>query len=364
MLIVVVSLLTGGQSMTDVSAASIQEKMDAYLTGLERQGRFSGTVLFADGTGVVFRDAYGPANVAKGTKNTVETQYQIGSITKQFTAMAIMLLSERGRLSLDDPICKWFPRCPDSWDDIRIRHLMAHTSGLPGYAHAPETQRFRRQEYRPVDMLHAIAAKPLDFAPGTDWKYSNSGYFLLGLIVKRASGQSYEGFLRQAIFRPLGMSHSGYGHSSQDDVATGYFRKQGQLEEWQPDNTIAFTFAAGGLYSTVDDLYQWCRALGQNRLLNNDDQKRIFTAQAENIDRTAPRLKEAYGEGAVGYGYGWFLSDRKGRARAGHAGGLPGFSSYIERSLNDDWCIVILSNRGGVRVAKIKSKLLAIALGS
>jgi CubicO group peptidase (beta-lactamase class C family) len=212
--IVLFSLVVFLVSLGSVSqAADLAQKLDEYIRGAEEVWKFSGTVLVAkDGKPVLDR-GYGMANYELGVPNTPEMKFLIGSITKQFTATAIMQLAEKGLLDVNDPISKYLPEYPkETGDSITVHHLLTHTSGVPSYTDNAELMGRRATKMSTEEILNSFKDKPLDFPPGGQFKYSNSGYYLLGLIVENVSGKSYEEYLQENIFDPLGMAHTGYGH--------------------------------------------------------------------------------------------------------------------------------------------------------
>lgn len=233
-------------------------KFEEYLNAISAQGRFTGSVLFARDGKVVFSKGYGMANVEFDAANTPQTKFRLGSITKQFTAAAIMLLQERGKLSVQDPICKYVDNCPAAWGEVTIHHVLSHTGGLPNFTSFPDYLPKMMLAVTTVEMIARFKDKPLDFKPGEKWNYSNSGYFLLGYIIEKAAGESYESFLQKNIFDPLKMTNTGYDHHDAILMkrATGYSQVNSKkvnsayLDMTQP-------YSAGSLYSTVEDLFMW-----------------------------------------------------------------------------------------------------------
>ena len=187
-------------------------KFDEYLNALAGQQRFAGSVLVARDGKVIFSKGYGLANVELDVPNTPQTKFRLGSITKQFTATAILLLQERGKLSVGDPICKYIDTCPAAWSEVTIHHLLSHTGGIPNFTSFPDYVPKMMMPVTTQEMIARFKDKPLDFKPGEKWSYSNSGYFLLGAIIEKASGESYESFLQKNIFDPLKMTNTGYDH--------------------------------------------------------------------------------------------------------------------------------------------------------
>ena len=304
-----VSLLTMSCSQLSAqNAASTGTKLDEYVTELASAQRFSGSVLVARDGHVVLVKGYGMANYEWDIPNTPSTKFRLGSITKQFTSMAIMQLEEKGLLSVNDPITKHLPDYPKTGDRITIQHLLTHSSGIPSYTDGPDYRKNMRVAFSTAQMIDGFKDKPLEFTPGEQFKYDNSGYFLLGAIIEKISGQAYDQYLQTHIFDPLGMKDSGYDRPQTllKRRAAGYewsasgLRNTEYLDMGQP-------FAAGSLYSTVEDLYTWDQALYTEKIVKRATLDTIFT----------PRIDA----GATGkYAYGWAVSTVHKRQMIGHGG--------------------------------------------
>ena len=270
-----------------------------------------------------------------GAHNTVHTNFRIASLTKQFTAACILLLQERGRLNVHDPIARYLSGLPAAWQPITVHQLLTHTSGVPNYTSSPEIAKIDRTGATPQQMIELVANEPLEFRPGTNWNYSNTGYILLGMIVEKVSGHSYADFLKANIFEPLGMSDSGYDNPTDviKERASGYDITDGRIANADFID-MSVPYAAGGIYSTVEDMYRWNEALSEpSKLLSADSLKQMFT-----------EYPEAAHEGQH-YGYGVVISRLKfGRLLYYHGGGVEGFSSSIQRYPEDRVCIITLSN--------------------
>jgi len=311
------------------------EREDAYIRSEVASHFFRGAVLVGMGGKIVFENAYGVGDEEWGANNTVHTKFRIGSLSKQFTASCILILQERGRLNVHDPISRYLPDLPTRWQAINIHQLLTHTSGIPNYTSSPEFGRMKRTGATPRQMIELVADKPLDFAPGMNWSYSNTGYILLGMIIERTSGLSYNEFLKKNILDPLGMINSGYDRATDiiKERASGYQVVDGRLENADFID-MSVPYAAGDIYSTVEDLYRWNEALAEDgKLLSAESRKQMFT-----------EYTEAAHEGQH-YGYGVVISRLKfGRLLYYHGGGVEGFSSSIQRYPQDRVCIVVLSN--------------------
>jgi CubicO group peptidase (beta-lactamase class C family) len=311
------------------------EREDAYIRSEAASHFFRGSVLVGIDGKIVFQKAYGIGDEEWGARNTVNTKFRIGSLSKQFTAACILLLQERGRLNVHDPISRYLSGLPAGWQAIRIHQLLTHTSGIPNYTSRPEFARIKRTGATPQQMIELVTDKALDFMPGTSWSYSNTGYILLGMIIEKTSGLSYNDFLKKNVLDPLGMINSGYDRAMDiiKERASGYQEENGRLENADFID-MSVPYAAGDIYSTVEDLYRWNEALAEDgKLLSPESRKQMFTEYAE-----------AAHEGQH-YGYGVVISRLKfGRLLYYHGGGVEGFSSSIQRYPQDRVCIVVLSN--------------------
>jgi len=282
---------------------------------------------------VVLRKGFGMANLELGTPVSPDMVFELGSITKQFTAAAILLLQERGQLQVEDEITKYLPDYPAHGQKITVENLLTHTSGIPSYTGLPEWMPRVREEMKLADLIAMFKDKPLEFNPGERWEYDNSGYILLGAILEKVSGKSYEQFVEEEIFQKLGMTHSRYGHAEElvPLRASGYekndkgFYNARYLSMTQP-------YAAGSLMSTVDDLAIWDRALDGETLLKKASLDRMFTSF---------KLKSGL---FTHYGYGMGISELAGKRLLAHSGGIFGFTTMIVRVPEERLLIVILSN--------------------
>ena len=228
-----------------------------------KRDHFSGSILIARDGKVLFSQGYGMANLEHDVPNTPQTKFRLGSITKQFTAMAIMILQERGKLNVQDKVKKYLPDAPKAWDEITIHHLLTHTSGIPNYTAFPEFLKTLPVRVTLKELIAKFKDKPLDFKPGEKFRYSNSGYVVLGQIIETASGQNYPTFMKEAIFDPLEMNDTGYDNATAiiKHRASGYTRRLGIVLTNCDYVDMSIPHAAGALYSTVEDLLKWDQAL-------------------------------------------------------------------------------------------------------
>jgi len=338
----------------NIHAQDVAPKVDEYMNAAVRAGHFSGTILLArDGRPVAGR-GYGLANFELNVANTPKTKFRIGSMTKQFTAMSILILQERGRLSASDFICKYIPQCPQAWREITIQQLMTHTSGIHEYLRLREFQQ-RALPLPVATVIEALKTKPLDFKPGETFSYSNSGYYIAGYIIERASGKTYEAFLQENIFKPLGMSDTGYDDFNQvlPNRAAGYSLEAGGKIANAAYLNMSRPFAAGGLYLTVEDLSRWDAALYTERLVSR---KSFEAALDSSVDAS---LKSLTGK----YGYGWLTVQQAGRRAQVHAGEINGFTSFLARFPEERATVIVLSNFDNMPVETIARDLAAIMFG-
>jgi CubicO group peptidase (beta-lactamase class C family) len=338
---------TTGSVVTNTLAARI----DQYMQGLAGWG---GTILVAQKGEVLISQGYGLADRENDVPNTSQTKFAIGSMTKAFTAMAIMMLQERGQLTVQDPICKYISDCPTAWKPITIHQLLTHTSGIHDYGDAvlPVQKNITPcQEFTLEEAMAIAEALPQDFAPGTQYSYSNTGYYLLGAVIEKVSGESYETFIQQNIFQPLGMSETGYDRfiTIVKNRASGYSIDQNGDIVNALRGDVSQEYAAGGLYSTVGDLYKWDQALYTDRLVSKETLATIFTSMV-----TIPDIG--------GYGYGWAISQQSGHRVIWHNGLVSGFVSQINRYPDDQVTIIVLTNMDTEKPNEITNALADMVL--
>lgn len=326
-------------------------QIDTYLSQLAEKGNLTGSVLVSH-NGMVFSKGYGPADKDLHIPNTARTRFRIGSNTKQFTAMGILILQERGKLHVQDHICLYIPNCPRDWQSITLQQLLIHTSGIPDYTNFPDFAVTWNNPVTPEQLIERFKNRPLNFPPGKKWSYSNSGYVLLGYIIERVSGQSYASFLQQNIFTPLNMRDTGYDSSSQHlpEHATGYYA--GYIKP-EPYN-IGVVYAAGALYSSVQDLNIWDQALERHQ----------FVSQAALQDMFTPHIPCPAGgcllHTDLGYGYGWFIAGEPLGKLVYHLGRIDGFFTFNGFYPTQNIDVVVLSNLEGTDALKIARTLASM----
>lgn len=319
LLIIFVSIAAG-------YSQSLESSLDEFVAAHAILEKFSGTVLVAQKGEILLSKGYGLADRELNVPNTPAHKFRLGSITKQFTAMIIMQMEQKGMLKTDDFIQKHLPDFPNG-DRITIHHLLTHTSGIPNFTNFPEYQETSMLSSPPAKTLERFQDKALEFEPGEQYNYSNSGYVLLGHIIETVSGRSYEDLLKEWIFDPLGMYDSGYDDSKAilENRARGYGQGSDGIENADYlDMTIPH--AAGALYSTTLDLYKWDRSLYIDMLLPQEAMDRMFTPFKR------------------GYAYGWGVRDTEQGRRIAHSGGIDGFVTNITRLVDEDGVVIVLSN--------------------
>lgn len=346
LLIAIILLVT-----SPVVAQQKADKIDALIKQYVANRQFNGTVLVAEQGKVIFKKGYGMANMEWAIPNTPDTKFRLGSITKQFTSMLIMQLVEKGKIKLDGKVTDYLPDYPKATGDkVTIHHLLTHTSGIPSYTGFPGFfEKMSRDPYTPDAFVKKFSDMPLEFEPGSTFSYDNSGYFLLGVIIEKVTGKSYADVLQENILKPLQLLNTGYDLA--DPIipkrASGYEKRGGSYVN-APYLDMTIPYAAGSMYSTVDDLYRWDQALYTEKLLSAKSKTVMFT----------PFLSH--------YAYGWGVSKAKiGSLKDSlllieHTGGINGFNTIISRIPKDKQLVVLLNNTGGAPLGSIRKNILNI----
>lgn len=332
-------------------AADLSAQVDEFVAAEMKSQQIPGVSLaiVKDGKPVLVK-GYGLANVEHNVAVKPQTVFQSGSVGKQFTAMAVMMLVEEGKISLDDPLAKYFEGAPESWQKIKVRNLLTHTSGLPDYT--DEMVDFQKN-YSEADLVEYAKKLPLQFEPGEKWKYSNTGYVLLGVIIHKASGQFYGDFLHDRVFVPLGMTTARI-ISERDIVpnrAAGYERKNGELKNQDWVSPSLNTTADGSLYLTSLDMIKWDAALRERKLLKPSSYDQMWTGMKLNDGKDS------------GYGFGWFVSKKDGKLFVEHSGSWQGFESYIGRWEGDGLTVILFCNLAHVKPNKIGHEVAKLYAG-
>ena len=334
--------------------AEVVAQLRSYVERLARRDVFSGTVLLAKGGKPLFSAAYGEANKDFGVRNTVDTKFNLGSMNKMFTAVAVMQLAEAGKLSLDDTLGKFMPAGSmrtDVLSKVRVKHLLTHTSGLGSYF-SPRWDSLSRALFRTVDdWIPLVKDERLQFEPGTRWAYSNTGMLLLGKVIESASGKDYFQYVRERIFQPAGMASTDSYELDRvtKNLAVGYEREDTPGGPQYRNNIFQHVIRggpAGGGYSTVGDLTRFAVALEEGKLVSREGVRQLTTPK--------PEL------GSPDYGFG-FTTDEDGRI-TGHSGGFLGISAQLDIYLTEDYTVAVMANYGGAAQPVIeKSRTLLLA---
>jgi len=354
---------------------SAESKIDALFSGVTAPDAPGLAALVRENGKTVFEQGYGLRDLRTKTKIDAHTNFRLASFTKQFTAMAIMLLAHDSKLGYDETLTEIFPDFPVYGKSITIRNLLNHTSGLPDYEDLMErAERTNGQRWSPEKQIQDSEVLELlkkeksgKFAPGTSWSYSNSGYVVLGLIVAKVSGKPYSEFLGERMFTPLKMDHTlvhQKGKNKVEDRAFGHSREHDAFQETDQSSTSA-TLGDGGIYSNLEDLAKWDDALRNHALLSEKEMQPALTPVKLN-DGSEPRWPTEVNDDnlhpgkPVSYGFGWFRDPYNGRRRMWHTGSTMGFRTVIERFLGENLTIIILSNRTDLDPEKLSLKVADI----
>ena len=347
----VFSATVRAQDATNVDAL-LAKTIEATLSPHFKADEPGATVIVTRNGKPIFRGAFGLANMEKKTPLKPDDVLRIGSLTKQFTAVAILILADQGKLKVSDPITKYLTDYPKTGDAVTIEHLLTHTSGIPSYTDSPDYGTNMAKAVSVNEMIARFKDQPLRFAPGSQWQYSNSGYFLLGAIIERVSGMSYAEFVAKNIFEPLGMKDSAY----EDFERSGKKRVEGYADRSRvaPPLHMSQPYAAGSLLSSVDDLAKWDAAITAGKLLKPETWKRAFTPYTLNDGSKTT------------YGYGWGMRKMQGLDTLAHSGGINGFSTFGISVPDSKVYAAMLFNRaggGGATPSYLSEKIAAIASG-
>jgi CubicO group peptidase (beta-lactamase class C family) len=322
-------------------------KIDAFIARYHELGLFNGSALVADHGTPIFRKGYGLANMEWNIPNAPDTKFRLGSITKQFTATLVLQMMEEGKIDLNAAIARYLPDYPKpNGDRITIHQLLNHTSGIPGYTELPQFGSIMREARQPEQFLSVFSGLGLLFEPGTKFSYNNSAFFVLGVILEKLSGKTFEQLLQQQILTPAGMKDTGYDSTypllakraaGYDDTLDG-FRNTSYIDMTLP-------YSAGSLYSTVEDLYLWDQALYGDKLLKPASKEKMFS----------PGLSD--------YGYGVYIRKSSGVTTIEHGGGINGFNTIISHDLESRRLVVLLNNTGGAPLEPMTAGIKAILEG-
>jgi CubicO group peptidase (beta-lactamase class C family) len=329
---------------TDEAAvkARLEQVAQSYTAG----NAYMGTVLVVDGDKVLLDKGYGMADLGWGNANAPDVKFHLGSLTKQFTAALVLLLQEDGKLKIDDPVSKYLPDTPKTWEKITLAELLGHTSGIPNFTDMKEFGVWRMSPHTVDEELAFFKDKPLDFEPGSKFAYSNSNFEVLGAVIEKVSGKKYVDMLQERILTPLGMKDSGL---DTDELilprrAQGYMQGKDGLVLARSESMTA-PWAAGSMYSTTGDLLKWEHGLFGGKVLNADSLKAMTTP------------------GKGNYGLGVFISDKDGVKVVDHGGGIEGFNTHLAYVPEKRIAIVVLGNVNGGAPGQMGGQLLDVVLG-
>ncbi|MBC6492057.1 serine hydrolase domain-containing protein [Flavihumibacter stibioxidans] len=339
--------------LTSAYSQNLAHKIDSIITTQFNDTSGPGGVFMVAKKGKpIYHKAFGKANLEWGTKLNPDAVFQLGSITKQFTAIAILMLEEEGRLKVTDPIGRYIPDYP-AGDRITIHHLLTHTSGIRDFTKMQSLRDIAQKEMTPKMMVDFFKNEPVDFAPGEKFDYNNSGYVLLGYIIELVSGESYEDYIQHHIFSKAGMNQSRYASDRQiiPNRAYGYHQKEiGYVNK----TTISYSipFSSGSLMSTATDMLKWQNALNQHLLLSSAATKKVFSQYKLNNGETFT------------YGYGWHLRDINGIPSREHGGSIFGFKSMGVYIPSEDIYVLGLSNCDCLSPTQTTKDIAALVLAS
>lgn len=335
----------------NIFAQPAPDAVDQYVRAEMEKQKIPGLALLVSRDGKPVRaQGYGFSNVELQVPVKPETVFQSGSVGKQFTATAVMMLVEEGKLNLEDPLTKFFPGAPASWKQVTVRELLSHTGGFTDY---PKTFNFRK-DYTEAEILKIVEGIPLAYPPGTKWSYANLGYATLGILIHKVTGKFYGDFLQEHIFKPLDMNTARI--ISEADIipnrAAGYRLVKGELknQEWVAPGIN--TTADGSLYFSINDLAKWDAALYTEKLLKRSSLEQMWTVA--NLKNGRPNPDH--------YGFGWSIEEKKGHKVIGHGGSWQGFKTHISRYVDDKLTVVVLINHGDAEPGPIADRVAELYL--
>lgn len=335
------------------SGQNVEKDIDILLQDLFPSDGPGGTAIVVKNGKTIYKKAFGLAHLELNVPMKTDNIFRIGSITKQFTACAILKLAEENKLKLEDDITKFIPDYPTHDYTITIEHLLTHTSGIKSYTGMPQwTSEVRKKDFTPTELVDYFKNEEMEFAPGEKWNYNNSAYVLLGYIIEKVSGKSYEEYIEENFFAPLGMTHSFYGNSS--EIIKGYvggYMPQGDYYKNADFLSMTQPYSAGSLVSNVDDLYTWYEAVMNYKVVSKESIAKAHRSYKLNDGKE------------TNYGYGWSVGNIQGHRMIGHGGGINGFLSASLYLPEDKVFVAVLSNCNCHAPNQVANQLAAIALG-
>lgn len=324
-------------SCTELKETSIYYKIDKELNEIFAPDMPGATIIATKNGEIVYRNAFGLANVELGVNMEPDMCFKIGSISKQFTAAAILILEEQGKLSLEDSILKYLPNYSLDYKDVKIKHLLSHTSGIKNYTGFDKGKKIIRDPIPLEEIVDIFMNKPLDFKPGDEWKYSNSGYTLLALIIENITSESYQKFIQENIFQPAGMENTYFANDESvfPKLVKGYRMDVEELKTAEY-MSMTHTYGAGDIISNVDDMAKWKEALMSEKIMGKQNLKKCFTPYKLNDGSE------------TNYSIGWFMDNYRNMINFYHEGGVYGFIAYTTYIPEENLYIVILRNRSDI----------------
>ncbi|OEJ98932.1 serine hydrolase [Flavivirga aquatica] len=347
LLFITISLL----SINQIDAQNLEENIDALIRSTYKTNEPGASILIAKNGKTIYKKAFGLANLELNVPMTSDHVFEIGSITKQFTAVSILMLEEQGKLNLTDNITKFIPDYPTQGKTITIHHLLNHTSGIKSYTSMLQFKALARKDMMPTQIIDVFKNEPMDFDPGEKFLYNNSGYILLGYIIEVVSKQTYEEFIETHIFKKLGMASSFYGNKTEliNNRASGY-SKPGKTYVNADYLSLTLPYAAGAIMSTVDDLLIWQNAIVKNKLIKKASLEKAINGSQLNNGKQIP------------YGYGWVKNTINGSLSYQHGGGIFGFTTMGVYLPEEDVFVSGLTNCNCKNINTLVTKIAAIAI--
>ncbi len=340
-----IPLLMLGQGNDPTFALTKGDQIEDLMLRYNELGEFNGSILIIEHGKLIYENTLGFSDFEQHEPLDAYTPFYLASIAKPFTALGILMMVEEGKIALDDKLQRFFPVLPANYQSITIHQLLTHTSGVKDYFKMKELPRGLTN----MQVINWLMATPtLDFAPGTKYRYSNSGYVLLAMVLQVASGQLYEDFMQERIFNPLQMEHSFV--LTERNTLPGVIAK-GYTAKLKPDEYTLHTYGDGGVFSTANDLAKWSRALTTYSLVSAELMQQAYTP-----------VQLANGQ-VHRYGYGWDIGNNLEGKLVFHTGGLAGYRTYIERQLATGNVLILLTNTSNPHILEIRNKLVKILDG-
>ncbi len=333
------------------TAAQTPDAVDEYIHLEMDKQHIPGLALLVSRAGQPIRaQGYGLANVELRVPVKPDTIFQSGSVGKQFTATAVMMLVEEGKIGLEDPLTKYFPDAPATWKQVTVRELLSHTAGFTDYPKDFDL----RKDYSEAELLKIVERIPLAYAPGTSWSYSNLGYLTLGILIHKVTGEFYGDFLQERIFRPMDMRTTRIINEADiiPNRSAGYRLLKGELKNQEWVSPTLNTTADGSLYFSILDLAKWDAALYTEKLLKRSNLEQMWTVAKLNNGQP----------NSGGYGFAWFIRDKNGCHIIGHEGQWQGFETYILRQADDKLTVAVLTNLGDAKPEGIADRVAEMYL--